>query len=85
MSTAISHCAIEYVNQQSKNQNRYLLLRLSEGEAHIYAIWILNNKTHAIETVGEDLVLAQRIFCLLVEGELSPYHLYDWMSDLKRE
>ena len=85
MTTTISRCAIEHVAQQTKNQNRYVLLRLDEGEAQMYAIWILNRETHAMETIGEDPALAQRLFGLAVEGELSPYHLYDWVSDLKRE
>lgn len=86
MNTIFSQCAVTCVNHQTKRQTRYLLLCLTENQGRAtYALWILNDETHAIECVGDDLSLANRLFAQAVEGDLSPFHLYDWLSDCKKE
>ena len=85
MNKIISHCTVTCVENQSKKETRYMLLELTEEQGtKTYALWILNRENHAMEGIGDDLVLAKTLFEQAAEGELSPLHLYDWLSDLRK-
>ena len=85
MNVTISSCAIYSIHRQVRNQTKYVLFRLTEEETEEYAVWIQNREEHAVAALGTDLERAEKAFWQAVEGELSPLHLYDWVSDGRRE
>lgn len=84
MNTILFNCAASCVERQTRGQAQYLLLRLTAEEKQAYAIWILNEESHALSGLGEERCLAEKLFLQAVEGELSPLHLHDWVCDCEK-
>ena len=62
----------------------YALLRISMLGKNSFAICILGDG-YAFETVGENAKESKRLFDLIVKESASPTHLFDIVSDFRRE
>jgi hypothetical protein len=62
----------------------YCLIELSIFENTVYCISVTGDD-FAAELVGEDAVEAQKMFETLCDEFIPSYHLFDIVSDMKRE
>ena len=63
----------------------YCLIELKIFESAVYCISITEGEEFSAELVGEDLTHAQRLFDMLCDEGIPTYHLFDIISDMKRE
>jgi hypothetical protein len=63
----------------------YCLIELRIFESTVYCISITEGEEFKAELVGHDPAEAQKLFDTLYDEGVPPYHLFDIISDLKRE
>ena len=63
----------------------YCLIELKIFESTVYCISITEGEEFSAELIGENSTESQRLFDTLCDEGIPPYHLFDIVSDLKRE
>ncbi|MBE6593830.1 MAG: hypothetical protein E7642_07570 [Ruminococcaceae bacterium] len=63
----------------------YCFIELKIFDKTVYCISITEGEEFAAELVGEDGTESQRLFDTLCDEGIPPYHLFDIISDIKRE
>ena len=76
--------ATSVVVEKDCGDSHYALLRISLFGKDSYAVCALGDG-YALETVGEDVKSAQQIFELIAKAAASPIHLFDIVTDFRRE
>ena len=85
MRTEALSLAMSRVRADRGEQIRYLLLCLRVEETVAYAVYAEGRGGCALELLGTDPSAAEDAYGRILGGELSPVHLYDWVTDWRRE
>lgn len=75
---------LEVVLEKSRGGVHYALMRIGLFGQRTYAVCILGDG-YALETVGEIEEDALELFDLMMDGGVSPEHVFDVVSDFRRE
>ena len=70
--------------EKNTNGAHYALVKISLFGKESFAICVLGDG-YAFETVGESARESKRLFDLVVKEEASPTHLFDIISDFRKE
>lgn len=76
--------ATSVVTEKDNQGAHYALLRISLFGKDSFAVCVLGDG-YALETVGEEAKVAQQLFELIVREGASPTHLFDIVTDFRRE
>lgn len=72
------------VTEKESKGTHYALVRISLFGKDSFAVCILGDG-YALETVGENAKESKKLFDLLVKESAAPEHLFDIVSDFRRE
>ncbi len=75
---------LSVMREESKNESHYVLIKVSLFGKNTYEICVLGDG-YALEVIGEDECEAIEFFEILLKNAPSPYHIYDIVSDFRKE
>jgi len=74
---------ISVIREQSERMEHYVLLKIGFLGRSTYAICVFGNG-YALESVGEDETLANALYETVLRNGLSPEHVFDIVTDFRR-
>lgn len=75
---------IEVLKEMGVGAARYALIRIGLFGKTTYAVCVLGDG-YAFETLGENAEAAEDLFELIAGGQASPEHVFDIVTDARRE
>ena len=85
MRTKVSEHSLEQIRADCGGRVKYSLLCLRVGQTSVYAVYAEGGGYGALEVLGRDPVAARDAYGRILGGELSPVHLFEWVSDWREQ